>query len=159
MKDKPMMKFQHKDKLDDFLTQINQHLIDKKNQTPVVFSPENISSWNAEKLIEENEGLLTDASGRANVYMLFTAMKYATDYKLRYIGKTTRKLAKQRLRNHLFKKHKGTGAKLEAVKSHVKEGGTMKISWVTIEPESLRNWAEEELISSHPEADWNRENA
>jgi hypothetical protein len=27
-----------------------------------------------------------------------------------------------------------------------------------VEPESLRNYLEEELILRHPEADWNREN-
>lgn len=115
------MNFQHKDKLDDFLTLINQHLIDDKNHTSVVFSSKNISSWDAEKMAEENEALLANASRKANVYMLFTAKKGSTDYKLRYIGKTTQKLARQRLRNHLFKKNEGTGAKLEAVKSHVNQ--------------------------------------
>ncbi len=152
------MKFQHKDKLDNFLFLIDQRLTDENSRTPVVFTSQYISSWDGDKLADENEVLLANASGKANVYMLFTAAKGSIDFKLRYIGKTKRKLARQRLRNHLFKKSKGTGAKLEAVKSHVNAGGTIKISWITIEPESLRNWAEEELISSHPEADWNREN-
>lgn len=159
MKGEPRMKFQHKDILDTFLNEINQHLINEKNRVPVAFSSKNVSPWDGGKLSDENETLLANTSGKANVYMLFTAKKGSKDYKLRYIGKTTRKLARQRLRNRLFKKNDGTGAKLEAVMSHVKAGGSMKISWVTVEPESLRNWAEEELISAHPEANWNRENA
>lgn len=153
------MKFQYKDKLDAFLSEINEHLIDEKNQTSVLFSAKNVSTWNGDELANENEELLATVSKKANVYMLFTAKKHSTQFKLRYIGKTTRKLARQRLRNHLFKKHEGTGAKLEQVISHVKSGGSVKVSWVTIDPETLRNWAEEELIVSHPEADWNRENA
>lgn len=159
MNEKRTMEFDHKDKLDSFLTKINQYLTEDKNQRNVIYSDKYVGSWNGDELAVENEMLLSDASGQANVYILFTATKGSSDYKLRYIGKTTRKLARQRLRNHLFKKHNDTGAKLEKVKSHVKSGGSVKISWVSIEPESLRNWAEEELISLHPEADWNRENA
>lgn len=159
MNEKNAMKFENKDKLDNFLATINQYLTDVNNQINVVYSHKYVDSWDGDKLAAENETLLSDVSRKANVYMLFTAIKGSSDYKLRYIGKTTRKLARQRLRNHLFKKNDGTRAKLEKVKSHVKSGGSVKISWVSIEPESLRNWAEEELISSHTGADWNRENA
>ena len=153
------MKFEHKNKLDTFLSQIDRYLTEKKNQTMVIFSLENVSPWNGEKLAAENENLLSDASGKANVYMLYTSAKESSTYQLRYIGKTTRKLARQRLRNHLFKKHENTGAKLAKVMQHVQSGGSIKLSWIAIEPESLRNWAEEELIACHTEADWNRENA
>ena len=152
------MKFDHKDKLDTFLASIDAYLTDENNQIEVVYSPKYIDSWIAEELARVNEQLLSDASGVANVYMLFTAPRDDSNYRLRYIGKTTRKLARQRLRNHLFKKHDGTGAKLSSVMAHVRAKGTVRLSWATIEPESLRNWAEEELISAHPEADWNREN-
>ena len=159
MKERHTMEFEHKDKLDSFLSKINQYLTEDKNQRGVVYSDKHVEPWNGDKLAGENEKLLSDAFRKANVYMLFTAIKGSSDYRLRYIGKTKRKLARQRIRNHLFKKNDGTGAKLEKVKLHVKSGGSVKISWVLIEPESLRNWAEEELIILHPEADWNRENA
>jgi len=159
MKGELMMKFEHQDKLDNFLSLINEHLTQEEKRISVMFSSQNASPWNGEELAKENEILLSNVSGKANVYMLFTAKKGSSKYELRYIGKTTRKLARQRLRNHLFKKHNGTGAKLDVVKSHVQAGGAIKVSWVAIQPESLRNWAEEELISCHPEADWNRENA
>lgn len=154
-----IMKFQDKDKLDAFLTQINDYLVDDKNKNSVLFSSNNISPWNGDALAIENATLLENTSKEANIYMLFTAKNNSTTFELRYIGKTTKKLARQRLRNHLFKKHDDTGAKLDQIISHVTEGGSVKVSWVKIEPESLRNWAEEELIFSHPEADWNRENA
>lgn len=153
------MKFEHKNKLDSFLSQIDQYLTDKNNQTLIVFPLKYVSPWNGEKMAEENEQLLSDASGKTNVYMLYTATKRSTTYQLRYIGKTTRKLVRQRLRNHLFKKNENTGAKLFKVMQHVQSGGSVRLSWIAIEPESLRNWAEEELIACHPAADWNRENA
>ncbi len=159
MNDKYTMNYEHKDELDKFFREIDRNLTEDNNKRDVVYSKKYIDSWDGDKLAGENETLLSNVSEKVNVYMLFTAIKGSSDYKLRYIGKTTRKLARQRLRNHLFKKHDGTGAKLEKVKSHVKSGGSVKISWVLINPESLRNWAEEELISSHTEADWNRENA
>jgi len=144
--------------MDGFLANLDQYLTYVSNQITITYSTQYIPSWNGGKLAEENETLLSNVSGNANVYMLFTAEKSGEDYQLRYVGKTTRKLARQRVRNHLFKKHDGTGAKLEQVKQLVQSGGLVKVSWVSIEPESLRNWAEEELIFSHPEADWNREN-
>jgi hypothetical protein len=152
------MKFKYKEKLDAFLTDIDSHLMDDKNKLPVQFTPKNVSPWNGEELASENEDLLANASKKANLYMLFTANKNDAQFKLRYIGKTTRKLARQRLRNHLFKKNDGTGAKLDKIMSHVIAGGCVKISWITIEPETLRNWAEEELINSHTESDWNHGN-
>jgi hypothetical protein len=159
MKAKLSMKFEHKDKLDIFLTRIDQYLTDGTNQVEITFSSKHVAPWDGEELAEENDQFLSDVSGNANVYMLYTAEKGSSSYQLRYVGKTTRKLARQRLRNHLFKKSDGTGAKLDSIKAHVQSGGSVKISWVSIEPESLRNWAEEELIFSHPEANWNRENA
>lgn len=153
------MKFEHTNKLDSFLSQINKYLVDENHQTAVSYPFQYVSTWDGGKLAEKNEELLSKISGTANVYMLFTAVKGSSTYKLRYIGKTTQKLARPRLRNHLFKKNARTGAKLLSVMAHVKSGGSVMLSWITIEPESLRNWAEEELISLHPEADWNRENA
>lgn len=153
------MKFEHKDKLDSFLESIDEYLTCRDHWAQVRYAPDHISPWDGDKLAKDNETLLSDVSKCANVYFLFTARKGQSDYRLRYIGKTTGDLARQRLRNHLFKKHSGTGAKLENVKSHVLSGGELQIAWVLIDPESLRNWAEEELISRHREADWNRENA
>jgi hypothetical protein len=73
--------------------------------------------------------------------------------------KTTRRLARQRLWNHLIKKDELTGATLDKVKVHVKSGGSIKIAWVRVDRESLRNALEEELIHRQQQqrnADWNR---
>ena len=152
------MKFKHINKLNAFINEIDEALTKDSNKKEVKYSPEHISSWDVEKFDSDNKQLLDDITKNANLYMLHTCNKDEQEYKLRYIGKTKANLARQRLRNHLFKKNDNTGAKLELIQSHVQKGGSVKISWVTIEPESLRNWAEEALINKHTEADWNREN-
>ena len=76
-------------------------------------------------------------------------------YRLRYIGQSKSRYARQRLRNHLFIKSDRTGAMLDKIKVHVGSGGFVGVSWASIEPEALRHYVEERLIERHPESDWN----
>lgn len=153
------MKYEQIETLKAFLIDVEIALLLEEKRTLVSYPSSSISPWNTAELDAANQKLLDAASGSANVYAIFTAPKNSTYFSLRYIGKTTRKLARQRIRNHLIKKHEKTGAKLKHVTDHVLSGGSVKISWIKIEPESLRNYVEEELIHKHHEADWNRENA
>lgn len=153
------MKYEQLQSLEEFLRKVETALLKEDARTPVKYPQQSITPWDAAKLDAENQSLLDSVSGAANVYAIFTAPKGTIDFSLRYIGKTTQKLARQRIRNHLITKNEKTGAKLWKVISHVQSGGSVKLSWVAIEPESLRNYIEEELINRHKEADWNRENA
>jgi hypothetical protein len=153
------MDFQNVDELNAFVDEVNSHLCNSDNQKLVAYASSNISPWNSEALQKDNELLLSSVSGSANVYAIFCCPPDSHSYTLRYIGKSTRKLARQRIRNHLIKNHEKTGAKLSKVMVHVNDGGSIKLAWAEIEPESLRNCIEEELIRKHPEANWNRENA
>lgn len=152
------MKYEQIETLEAYLETVEAALLGEDCRLQVLYMGEHVLPWDAEKIEQENLELLDKATGRANVYAIFTASKDSHDFSLRYIGKTTRKLARQRVRNHLVKKHVKTGAKLEKIVAHVQSGGLVKISWVRIEPESLRNYVEEELIRRHRNADWNREN-
>ena len=49
-----------------------------------------------------------------------------TQHSLRYFGKTTKKLARQRITNHLFRKNEKTGSKLAQVIVHACEGGAVE---------------------------------
>lgn len=153
------MKFERIEELNTFVNQVDNFLNDPRNQMRVNYSPASMKPWNSKKFLEENKTLLGSVSGKANIYAIFCAGSLSEDYILQYIGKTTKKLSRQRIINHLIKKHEKTGAKLKKVQAYVLRGGKIKISWVGIEPESLRNCIEEELIHKHPEAEWNRENA
>ena len=117
-----------------------------------------VSSWNSDAILVANKNALDKLSGKANVYAIFTAPKDSGAYTIRYIGKTKKNLARERVTNHLIKKNEKTGAKLTEIVAHIQAGGKVRISWAGIEPESLRNYIEEELINRHKEADWNREN-
>lgn len=141
------------------MNDVEAALLLEENKSIVSYPRNSISPWDADALDTENKEILDSVSGCANVYAIFTAPSKSSHFSLRYIGKTTRKLARQRIRNHLIKKNERTGAKLQDVVEHVLMGGQVKISWVEIKPESLRNYVEEELIYRHKEADWNRENA
>lgn len=53
-------------------------------------------------------------------------------------------------------KNDKTGAKLDGVKRVVKSGGSIKISFISIEPESLRHCIEELLIKKYKnKLEWN----
>jgi hypothetical protein len=153
------MRYEQIETLEGFLSSVEAALLQEERKSLVLYPQDSISPWNTDQLDAANQKILDAISGTANVYAIFTAPNSASSFSLRYIGKTTRKLARQRIRNHLIKKHEKTGAKFQYVKTHVLSGGQIKISWLKIEPESLRNYLEEELINKHKEADWNRENA
>jgi hypothetical protein len=152
------MKFEHLSTLEAFLTDVESELLAETNRVAVQFPSESISPWSGRELTTANEALLARASKSANLYAIFTAAQGTDGHSLRYLGKTTKKLARQRITNHLFKKDDKTGSKLAEVIKHVGSGGAVWIAWVGVQTESLRNYLEEELINRHPEADWNREN-
>jgi hypothetical protein len=151
------MRYEGISSLEDFLTQVEAVLLAPENRVAVSFPPTATSPWDGDALTRANQTLLAKASGSANLYAIFTAVCGAKEHSLRYFGKTTKKLARQRITNHLFRKHEKTGSKLAQVIDHAGGGGTVEISWVEVQPQSLRNYLEEELILRHPEADWNRE--
>jgi len=153
------MRYEQIETLEEYLSDVEETLLKEDECKNVSYPSEYIFPWDAKKIDEANHALLSMVSGEANVYAIFTAPKNSDIFSLRYIGKTTRKLARQRIRNHLIKKNERTGAKLNNIISHIQSRGSVKLSWVKIEPESLRNYVEEELIKRHKEANWNRENA
>lgn len=153
------MRYEQIETLEEYLSDVEETLLKEDKCKNLSYPSEYIFPWDAKKIDEANHALLSMVSGEANVYAIFTAPKNSDIFSLRYIGKTTRKLARQRIRNHLIKKNERTGAKLNNIISHIQSRGSVKLSWVKIEPESLRNYVEEELIKRHKEANWNRENA
>lgn len=152
------MRYEQISSLEEFLSQVESRLLDPKQRVRVSFPSASTTPWDVDALIRANLSTLKSVAGSANVYAIFTGACVESESTLRYFGKTTKKLARQRIRNHLFRKSEQTGSKLAKVVEHTCGGGTVEIAWVEVHPESLRNYLEEELILRHPEADWNREN-
>ena len=144
--------------LEEYLAQVEASLLSQDKRLAVNFPQASVSPWDGNALAKANQALLAQVSRSANLYAIFTAASGSKEHSLRYIGKTTQKLARQRITNHLFRKHEKTGSKLAQVVAHACDGGAVEIAWVSVRPESLRNYLEEELILRHPEAGWNREN-
>lgn len=149
------MRYEQIETLERFLSSVDVALFQEERKFPVEYPHDSISPWDAGKLDLANKKILDNISGNANLYAIFAAPNASSTFSLKYIGKTTRKLARQRIRNHLIKKDERTGAKLKNVQAHIQSGGQIKISWLKIEPESLRNYLEEELIARHAEVEWN----
>ena len=152
------MKYECITSLEAYLKEVEARLLSTEERMRVSYLSAPVSPWDGDALAATNKPLLAKASGGANLYAIFTSRQSGNEHSLRYIGKTTKKLARQRISNHLFRKNEKTGSKLAQVVAHAGTGGTVEIAWVSVEPESLRNYLEEELILRHREADWNREN-
>lgn len=152
------MRYEQISSLEAFLSQVEARLLASEQRVGVSFPLTATSPWDGDALALANKSLLAKVSGSANLYAIFTAAYGEREHSLRYFGKTTKKLARQRITNHLFRKNEKTGSKLAQVIAHACDGGALEIAWVKVHPESLRNYLEEELILRHPEADWNREN-
>lgn len=152
------MQYDQISSLEEFLSQVETRLLDPAQRVSVSFPPAQTAPWDGIALVQTNKSILDSASGSANLYAIFTSAYGEGESSLRYLGKTRKKLARERIKNHLFRKHEKTGAKLAKVLAHACDRGMVQIAWVEVHPESLRNYLEEELINRHPEADWNREN-
>lgn len=89
-----------------------------------------------------------DSTGLKNLGIVyFIYMLRNSETKLHYIGKAKGQLFRTRIRNHLVKKHKKTGAKLKLVLAEREKGNDIKFKFIATEPESLRNMLEEDLIN------------
>ena len=150
------MEFEHQDALDRFRDRVETELLQSAPRRDVTYPAEALETWDVDRISAANAALLDGFAGAANLYALFVAPRNSTAFEIRYIGKTTRTLARQRLRNHLITKNECTGAKLTHIQDHVRRGGSVQVAWVRVDPESLRNYLEEELIAKHQATLWNR---
>lgn len=74
-----------------------------------------------------------------------------------YIGHSSSKLSRQRIKNHFIKKDPRTGSQLENVIERLKQGEHVGLSFLKIEPDYMRKPFEEWLISRNSEKlIWNK---
>lgn len=105
---------------------------------------------------DENQALLNNVSKKAIVYSIWVGDD-KTDMEIQYIGHANARISRQRLRNHLCKKHKKTGAKLTKVEAALKSNKTIAVSIVEIQPEFMRKAFETWIIGENKEdLPWNR---
>lgn len=90
---------------------------------------------------------------RGVVYFLYVENKGS--FELKYVGKSKGKYFRQRMRNHFYKKHARTGSKLKTIQKEIEKKNSVKLNFITTEPESIRNVIEEELIKIYKPNLWN----
>ncbi|PCI28642.1 MAG: hypothetical protein COB67_05895 [SAR324 cluster bacterium] len=127
----------------------NELLFNDKNRKKLNYPINKTNDWLPDDIKKLNKSLLKEIAKKTNVYAIFIANKNSNDYKAVYIGQSKSSGARTRLTNHLIKKHKKTGAKLDQVIRHIEDGGSIKVSFILTEPESLRHYIEEELIKKY----------
>jgi hypothetical protein len=103
---------------------------------------------------ELNKNILNSIGGKSGVYAIW--VKKETEVSIRYIGHTDGKTSRQRIRNHFITKHDRTGAQLENVKEAIKEKCQVGLTFVEIDPPSLRLYVEMILINeNYDHCHWN----
>ena len=116
-----------------------------------------LQHWPAEEIRLANEEFLKTLRHRANVYALFVRT-HGTEEQWRpvYVGERKSKGLRDRISQHLITKDSRTGSMLEEVKSAVASKQDIGLSFIKIEPESLRLFVEETIIAKHKgELPWN----
>ena len=85
---------------------------------------------------------------------MYTKKKDSNKWNLRYVGQRKSSYIKQRLKEHLVKKHEKTGSKLSKIDDELFQGNEVGIKLMRIEPEELRLYYESKLLAN-TELDWN----
>ena len=66
---------------------------------------------------------------------------------------------RNRCYQHLVKKHRKTGSKLNDVRKSVSEGRKVAVAYVMVRPESLRHFVEDTIIAAESaQLTWNKDN-
>ncbi len=140
-------------KLHQYLNECDRLLLDVDNRKNINYNINNIYKWAisnnksyGQTLKQNNENVLP--KNNANIYAMYI------NQKLVYIGQTKSSLCTTRLTNHLFYKHEKTGSKLAKVKESIEDKKSISISYISVKPESLRHYIEDELIKKY-KPQWN----
>lgn len=117
----------------------------------------NLQHWPVGEIRSSNEAFLKTLRHRANVYVLSVRpLGENQNWSPVYVGERKSAGLRDRITQHLIKKNDRTGSMLEAVKTAVAAGQEIGVSFIKIEPESLRLFVEETIIAKHKtDLPWN----
>lgn len=112
--------------------------------------------WNSDEISEMNREVLDRLANKGNVYAIFLSSD--EEWVAVYVGQRKSEKLRERMMQHLVKKHKKTGGQLANVQCAVAEGKRIGISYVLIEPSSLRHYVEESIIVARGDGElpWNK---
>lgn len=115
------------------------------------------NNYNGKNQIDYNiiNNFLENIESQPNIYGILTKFPNETNWKLHYIGQRKSKDIKQRLYQHLIKKHQNTGAQLDKVNIELMKEKEIGIKLMSILPDELRHYYEERLLKDIDSLDWN----
>lgn len=117
------------------------------------------NSWckNIPKIKQMNENLLVNLRHNANLYAIFTRDSKDDIWQVVYVGERKSEGMRDRITQHLINKNIGTGSKLDKVKEVVRSGGFIGVSFLKVQPESIRLYVEEHIINNNKDTlTWNK---
>ena len=107
-------------------------------------------NWPVDKICKLNKSVLKGLRGNGNLYAIHARRsEEEATWNPVYVGERESEALRERITQHLIKKSDGTGSKLAKVKKAVSEGHKIAISYIKIEPEALRLYVEETIISNN----------
>jgi hypothetical protein len=119
-------------------------------ETPTEFNyPDDCSlnHWPVNEIRTLNKIILDSLRNSGNVYALYTKSKMKnSSWVPVYVGQRKSASLRERITQHLVTKNERTGSTLEAVKTAVADGNKIAISYIKVNPESLRLYVEETII-------------
>jgi hypothetical protein len=134
-----------------------------KESMQLVRYPDEITVDNWKSLYKEidksNCELLDSVNKKSGVYAIL-ALNHKKRITLKYIGQTASEYSKQRIRAHLVWRNKitrtgkFTGSKFDEVQAAVVNRSKVYISFVEINPDTLRHYVEESLLK-YFSPEWN----
>ena len=109
-----------------------------------------MQNWTVERIKAANKPFLKTLRNRGNVYAIFVRPNgKKTDWSQMYVGERKSAGLRQRITEHLIEKDDRTGSMLEAIKTAVSANHAIGLSFIKVEPESLRVFIEETIIAKH----------
>lgn len=137
--------------LEDKFREAEDILLDKRNVSIIQYKDFDHTSFD-----QHNKDFLSEIAQKPIVYCIWTG-KTTESLEYKYIGHVGKLYSRQRLRNHLTKKHEKTGAQLKNTILALKEKHVVGISFVVTEPHYMRKALEDWLIEEHSgNLKWNK---
>lgn len=95
-----------------------------------------------------NGDFLSSLRSNGNLYMIFIKNDVSNSWESMYIGERKSVDMRQRLSQHLINNSEGTGSKFSKIQKAVREGKQIGVTVIKVEPEGLRLYVEEHILSN-----------
>jgi hypothetical protein len=129
--------------IEQVFVKAEEQLLNKLNLYRIQYDDFQIDSF--DKL---NIALLKEISGESIVYCLWSGDSYET-IQPNYIGHAKYTISRQRVRAHLTKKNKATGAQLDKIKECLNNKKVIGFTFLVIKPSYMRKALEDWLINKN----------